>query len=282
MGAQQIGELAQHALHLLLLFAFQLANAIAELDGRRRLDEQRSSGAGRAVHDPADLPRTLAANGDDVAPLANGHRHVGRAVMRLEPSHHPLENAHELTVRGAQFATDASQRGRRLVAHETILADRALDLLLFAPGDDHPFDERRQHGAQNRRAAFVTQRFSRAPRGAQEHGGREQLVRRPHRAGDPQPLQRAGELGNGLRMPWQVTARAARGPAPTRRCSVSSQARSDRGASARTRAAPSADAANPATTSSNRGYSRMPERVRVHCRRRSRTKNPNDARVRSG
>ena len=97
-------------------------------------------------------------------------------MVCVEAAHHPLEDANELTVRRAKLAADPAQCRRRFVAHEPVLADRALDLLLIAPRDDHSLDERREDGAQDRRTTLVAQRLARAPRGAQQHGGSEQLV----------------------------------------------------------------------------------------------------------
>ena len=54
MRTQRVGELAQNALDLLELLGLELANAIAELDRRRRLDEQRAARRRRVVHDAAD------------------------------------------------------------------------------------------------------------------------------------------------------------------------------------------------------------------------------------
>ena len=49
----------EDALDLLALVGLELADAVAELDGRRRLDEQRGAGRRRVVHDAADAPRAL-------------------------------------------------------------------------------------------------------------------------------------------------------------------------------------------------------------------------------
>src|SRR6185437_16781668 len=50
-GAQRVGELEQDALDLLALLGLQLANAVAEFDRRRRLDEERRPCRRSAVHD---------------------------------------------------------------------------------------------------------------------------------------------------------------------------------------------------------------------------------------
>ena len=99
------------------------------------------------MHDAAYLADSFAPHRDHVAPLAHGDRHVRRAVVGLERAHHALENAHQLSVGRTQLAPDPAQRGRRLVADRAVLANGALDGLLFRLRDHHPVDERSEHRA---------------------------------------------------------------------------------------------------------------------------------------
>ena len=146
---------------------------------RMRLPNSIAAGGSTNIVPPVpDVPCTIpptcrdafAPHRDHVASLAHRHRHVGRAVMRLERAHHPLEDAHELSVRRAQLATDAPQRRRRIVAHDAVLTDRALDRSssLLAT------TIRSANGASTARStagpAIVAQRVARSARGAQQHG----------------------------------------------------------------------------------------------------------------
>ena len=83
-GAEAIGELEKDAFHFLQLLRFQLANAIAEFHGRRRLDEQRGTGRRRVVYDAARRDASLAAHRNHVSPVAQRDRHVAHAMMGIE------------------------------------------------------------------------------------------------------------------------------------------------------------------------------------------------------
>ena len=76
MRAELVGELAQNAFDFLDLVRLELAHPIAELHGRRRLDEQRRARRRRVVDDAAGDGLAAAPNGDDVAAVA--HRHGAR------------------------------------------------------------------------------------------------------------------------------------------------------------------------------------------------------------
>ena len=130
MRTKLVGELAQNALDLLELLRLELAHPIAELHRGRRLDEQRAAGRRRVVHDAAGDDPSLAPHGNHVAAVAHRHRHVGDAMVRLEPLHLALENSNQLALRAAQLAPNAPQRGRRVVLHRAVVENRPLDARL--------------------------------------------------------------------------------------------------------------------------------------------------------
>jgi hypothetical protein len=272
--AEPIGELAQDALDLFQLFALELSNAVAVLDRRWWLDEQRAAGAGGAVHDTSDLAHALAPHGDHVAPLAYRDGHVRRAVMRLETAHHALEDANELSMRRAQLAPDTPKSGRGFVAHETVLADRVLDRFFLGARDYHALDKGCEHGAEHGGASIVTQRLAGTTCGAQKDGAGEQLGGAPHDANDPQAGERLLQLGDRLGMPWQVAAEEAAHRTDTAMLSL------EPGKIDRRR-----QRAHACSAGRRRGEARDqleqpriledPERVRVHRPRLRGTKNPN-------
>ena len=75
---------------------------VAERYRRRRLDEHRSTGRRRIVHDPADRdPGHRGARGSRSARCASS-RSRRRRMMRLEAAPSALEDANEPALRGAQ------------------------------------------------------------------------------------------------------------------------------------------------------------------------------------
>ena len=216
MRPNVIRELGKNALDFVLLLRFELAYPVAVLHRRRRLHEHRAARSRRPVHDAADAPDAFTADRNHVSTVTHGHRHVRRAVMRLQSVHHALENANQLAVRRTQLATDAAQGGRRIVLHDAILSKCALDLVLLRLGDHHAVREAAKHRANDRRPAIIAQRVPRAPRGAKQHAAGNQLLAAPHAADHPEPLNGAGELGHGLGPPRGLAAeeRPHRGHAP--------------------------------------------------------------------
>ena len=158
MRTKLLGELRQNALDLLELFALQLANAIAGFDRGRRLDEERAAGRRCVVHDSADRALRFPAHGDDEAAIAHRHRHVGDALVRLELGHRALEELDELALRSLELAADVAQRRRRVVAHLSVVVDRALDRVFSRfVGDESARSVRREprsrSASRGRRAA---------------------------------------------------------------------------------------------------------------------------------
>src|SRR5947207_7268687 len=100
MRPKRIGELAEYAIDLLALFGLELANAVSELDGRCRLDEQRGASRRRAVNDAADTAAALTSHSDHITADAHGDRQVTAPMQWAEPLDRPLEKLNEGTLAG--------------------------------------------------------------------------------------------------------------------------------------------------------------------------------------
>src|SRR5437016_11280290 len=110
MRPKRVGELAEYAIDLLALFGLELANAVSELDGRWRLDEQRGASGRRAVNDAADTAAALTSHRDHIPAVAHGDRHVRDTMVWVEPLDRAFEKPNEIALGGAQGAPNAAQR----------------------------------------------------------------------------------------------------------------------------------------------------------------------------
>ena len=79
--AQAIGRGAQDAFDLVLLGGLEFADAIAELDRGRGLDEQRGAGSRRVVDDAADCAARVPPYGDHEPTIPHRHRGIEHALM---------------------------------------------------------------------------------------------------------------------------------------------------------------------------------------------------------
>src|SRR6266566_5933214 len=92
-------QLQQDAIDFFDLLDLELADAIPSLDRRWWLDEQRSTRCGCVVNDPTDGALRFAPNWNHESAVANGYRHVGHALARLQFRHRALEQVDQLTSR---------------------------------------------------------------------------------------------------------------------------------------------------------------------------------------
>ena len=160
MRPKRIGELAEYAIDLLALFGLELANAVSELDGRRRLDEQRGASGRRAVNDAADTAAALTSHRDHIPAVAHGDRHVRDAMVWVEPLDRTLEKPNEVTFGGAQFAPNAAQRGRGVIFDGAVIVNRPLDAVLERLGAEQTLRQWRQHCPRDSRAPLIAQRVT--------------------------------------------------------------------------------------------------------------------------
>ena len=93
-----IGELGQNAIDLFDFFDLQFPDAIARLDCRRRLDEERAASRRGVVDDSTNGTLRLATDWNDVAAIPDGDRHVGDTLVRLEFGHRALEKLDQLAL----------------------------------------------------------------------------------------------------------------------------------------------------------------------------------------
>ena len=200
-GAQPVARLAQNALALLDLVALELADAVAELHGGRRLDEQRGARPRAVVHDATHRATGLAAHGHHMAAIANGHRGVEHALVGGERRDDAFEQAHEICLGAAQLAADAAEQGRGVVLDFAFVADDAGDRLLLAGGTQERAREGREHGPRRERPAVVGERVGRAARRGQERRAREQLARRQRGPVEAEARQRGREVRHDVRRP---------------------------------------------------------------------------------
>ena len=96
---QRLGRLRENPLHFADLRGLQLANAIAELHGRRRLDKYRASTRRRVVHDPANRATPFAPHRYHPAAVPHRHRPIVHAVVRIEFRDQPLEQLDQISLR---------------------------------------------------------------------------------------------------------------------------------------------------------------------------------------
>jgi hypothetical protein len=118
------------------------------------------------VDNPAGHHARFTPNGNDEAPIPHRHRRIGDAVMRLEPLHLSFENGDQLTLRGAELPTNASQRGRRVVFDTPILENRPVDSLFERLNGNQCVEQRRKERTNDPGSTVVTQlslRLSRRP-----------------------------------------------------------------------------------------------------------------------
>ncbi len=124
---QQVGQLAQHTLHLPLLRGLEVAQLVAELDDLGRLDEHRRPARRRVVHDAADPAPRRGAHGDHVAVVAHGHGRIGDGVLRVEVVEQGLEPRDEALTRIAHRLPGLRQVARGAVEHLAVRADGRLE-----------------------------------------------------------------------------------------------------------------------------------------------------------
>ncbi len=205
--SHEVGELGEDALHLARLFGLELADAVPRLDRRRRLHEQRPPRGRLVVDDAAHRAARLATDRNHVPAVPHRHRHVGDALMRLQPSHQALEQLHELAFRGAQLAAQTPQRRRCIVAHRAIGIDGALDRALGRRRHDEALDDRREHGARDLRMPLVDEGGSRQAGGAEERAAAQELLAGPDAADGAQPGECRRQGGDRLGRPRIVAGK---------------------------------------------------------------------------
>src|SRR5690242_8689294 len=101
MRTQFVRELEQDAFDLLEFVDLELAHPIPEFHRGGWFDEERCARRRRVVHDSAGNRASLAPDRDDVSSVAHRYRHIGDAMMRLEPLHLSFQNSNELALRRA-------------------------------------------------------------------------------------------------------------------------------------------------------------------------------------
>ena len=174
------GQLAQDALHLARFRDLQLAQAVHQIDGDGRLDEERAAGRRLIVHDTADLAAPFPAHGYDVAALANGDRRILHLETSRQRRHVMLELLHDARARATQLAAHTREFTRCVVAHFAAIVNGLRDLLLQSVERNQRL---RQLGQQRPVLRLpMHHRFDRL-RSVQQHGQLVQLAAIQRRAG---------------------------------------------------------------------------------------------------
>ncbi len=202
--AQLVGQVSENAIHLSPFLGFELPDPIPCLDGRRRLDEERGAAGRSVLHDPPDDGAAFSSNGDDVSPVAHGHRRVADLVVRLEARHDALEQCDQFALRPAQLAPHAAKERRRFVSDRPILGDRAINASL---GIDFPYEslsQVREDGARHERPTLVVQYVPRSPAGSEQRQRPTQLAASPDGALDAEPVKGPHEIGSCVWRPGMV------------------------------------------------------------------------------
>ncbi len=185
-----VGERREDALDLVALLRLDLADAVTEFHGGRRLHEQRAAAPRLVVHDAAHGVPPFAAHRDHVATVAHRHRHVGHARVVVEAREDLLEHLHELGLRGGALAAELAQRRGCGIEHREVVADRSRDRCFLALRDSQC---RRERGEPARRARR-RQRIAREARRPQHDREPDQLRGAEHAPGGAQARERGPDL----------------------------------------------------------------------------------------
>ncbi|OLC47265.1 MAG: hypothetical protein AUH68_01270 [Gemmatimonadetes bacterium 13_1_40CM_4_69_5] len=194
MRPQQVGELAQHALHLALLGRFEIAQLVAQLDDLGRLDEHRRPARRGVVDDAADARARGGAHGDDVAVVADGHGGVGDGVLRVEAVQQRFEPCDETLARLAHGLASPGEVARRAVEDFAVRRDRRREPRVHLLGR---WVDPQRGGARGvlRQTPQLGRRVSR-----RDQRRRHQRQGRPVEgaAGDGEEVEGGSDVGNGF------------------------------------------------------------------------------------
>ena len=201
MRAKSFTQIRQYSVDFFDLFDLKLANAIACLNRRRRLDEERAACSRGVVDDPTDRALRFPAHGNHETTVANCHRHVGDALVGLELRHSALEKLDQLPLRTLELAANFLESGGSIVPNLGVFVNRALDRVLDALVDKERFDLAGQNGCNHWRWTLTTQRFTGYARAAEQGADNEEVRRCEGSTFDSQASQRCPRIGHSEEMP---------------------------------------------------------------------------------
>ena len=168
MRSQRLCQLLQHPIDFTLLFEFEFAQPVAELDGRRRFDKDRFSRAGAIVHDAANISTSAATHRHDPSPVANRDGEIADLVVRLKFAHLALEQTYKLALSLSQLTAHTAQVRRRIIANRAVISDGARDRFFVSAQIDQPTHQCRQECHDDTGPSRISERLSGSTRRTQE------------------------------------------------------------------------------------------------------------------